>query len=110
MRLCLQQLCEHLGFTGNLDTAIGALVRDRGLPREVQKALDVVRVIGNNAIHPGSIDLRDDRATAAAMFALVNLVAQKLITEPAEIDRLYERLPDGAHEHIESRDQEGQSE
>ena len=39
----------------------------------MQQALDIVRVTGNQAVHPGHIDLSDDRATAEKPFVLVNL-------------------------------------
>ncbi len=70
IRLCIQKLCKELGQPGkNINDDIGALVAD-GLDPRVQKALDAVRVIGNNAVHPGQIDLRDDRATAETLFKL----------------------------------------
>src|SRR5258708_22988331 len=57
LRLAIQKLCKHLGKSGkDLNTDIGELVRD-GLSPRVHQALDSVRVIGNNAVHPGSIDL-----------------------------------------------------
>jgi len=67
-------------------------------------ALDAVRVIGNNAVHPGQIDLTDDVATATALFGLVNFISEKMISEPAEIKRLYDLLPAGALAQIQKRD------
>ena len=57
----------HLELKGkNIDDDIGALVK-RGLDARIQKALDVVRVVGNNAVHPGQIDLRDDNELPAGV-------------------------------------------
>jgi hypothetical protein len=56
-----------------------------GLDGRIQKALDVVRVIGNKAVHPGQIDLRDDKATASKFFALVNLIVEATITSPKHV-------------------------
>ena len=75
-----------------------------GLDPRVQKALDAVRVIGNNAVHPGQIDLRDDRATAESLFGLLNLIAEKMISEPKHVDQIYASLPAGALEAIDKRD------
>jgi uncharacterized protein DUF4145 len=68
LRLCIQKLMVELNETGrDLNQDIGNLVK-KGLDPRIQKALDVVRVIGNNAVHPGQMDLTDDKATAIAHF------------------------------------------
>ena len=60
-----------LGEKGKkIDDDIASLVR-KGLEPDIQQALDVVRVTGNNAVHPGQIILEDDKATAVALFELV---------------------------------------
>ena len=104
LRLCIQKLCRHLGKPGkSIDTDIASLVKD-GLNPRVQRALDIVRVIGNEAVHPGTIDLRDDRETAAKLFNLVNHIAHDRITHPKEIDALYATLPPDKLEGISRRD------
>ncbi|MGK9200481.1 DUF4145 domain-containing protein [Sinorhizobium meliloti] len=103
LRLCIQKLCIHLGQPGNnINSDIKALVQS-GLDPRVQKALDVVRVIGNNAVHPGEIDA-DDRETAETLFQLVNLIADKMISEPKHLDDVYNSLPTGVLEAIDKRD------
>jgi hypothetical protein len=93
LRLCIQKLCKHAGESGiNINGDISNLVK-KGLDKRVQQALDIVRVIGNESVHPGQIDLRDDRATAAELFALVNLVADKMLSEPKRIDQMYRSCP-----------------
>lgn len=104
LRLGIQKLCAHLGQPGkNINADIKALVA-AGLPHKVQEALDSVRVIGNDAVHPGTIDLNDDRDTANQLFRLVNFIAQKMITEPKEIDAIYNNLPAGKLQGIKDRD------
>ena len=106
IRLCIQKLCKELGQSGdNINADIKALVAG-GLDRRVQKALDAVRVIGNNAVHPGQIDLRDDRAIAESLFRLLNLVAEKMISEPKHVDEVYAALPEEALKAIGNRDAE----
>lgn len=59
LRLCVQKLCGFLGESGkDVNADIAALVK-KGLNPKIQKSLDIVRVIGNEAVHPGQIDLRD---------------------------------------------------
>jgi Domain of unknown function (DUF4145) len=109
LRLCIQKLCKGLGLSGkDLDKDIGSLVK-RGLLPSVQKALDAVRVIGNNAVHPGQIDLNDTPDMAAALFRLVNVIAEQMITAPKQVDELYAALPDNARQAIERRDASGSS-
>src|SRR5581483_9395165 len=75
LRLCVQKLCMQLALPGkNLDKDIQSLV-EQGLDSQIQRALDVVRVIGNNAVHPLEMDLTDDHSTAFVLFGLVNLIA-----------------------------------
>jgi len=104
LRLCIQKLCAQLGEPGkNINSDIASLVT-KGLPQGVQQALDAVRVIGNEAVHPGTIDLRDDRDTANRLFKMVNFIAAKMITEPNEIAAMYGSLPASKIAEIEKRD------
>jgi hypothetical protein len=104
LRLAIQKLCKELGEEGkNVNTDIKNLAA-KGLSLAVQKSLDVVRVIGNDSVHPGQIDLRDNMETAKALFKLVNLIAEKMITEPKEVEKIYDSLPDDRKQQIEQRD------
>ena len=104
LRLAIQKLCKHLGESGkHIDTDIANLVK-KGLDVRIQQALDYVRVVGNNAVHPGQMDLKDDRDTARTLFGLVNLITEKMISEPKHVKSLYESLPEGALKAIENRD------
>ena len=76
----------------------------KGLNPLVQKALDIVRVIGNEAVHPGELDLRDDRDTAFELFGLVNSIADQMITHPKAVEALYNKLPESKRKAIEARD------
>jgi hypothetical protein len=104
LRLCIQNLMKELNQKGqNLNSDIGALVA-QGLDPGVQKALDVVRVVGNNAVHPGQIDLKDDKAAAMSLFQLLNVIIERCISIPKKIEAMYAGLPPGALEAIEKRD------
>jgi len=104
LRLAIQKLCKQLGQPGkDLNSDIGNLVKN-GLPVKVQESLDVLRVVGNESVHPGTIDVRDDKATAVALFGLVNFIAEKMISEPKEIDAIYNKLPEEKKQQIQKRD------
>lgn len=104
LRLCIEKLCIELGQKGrNLNEDIGALVKN-GLDPRVQRALDTVRVIGNNYVHPGKMDLGDDRATVNTLFTLLNLIIEKTISEPNHVTEMYDSLPSSVLTAIEKRD------
>lgn len=60
LRLAVEKLCHSLvSPEKGLNECIATLVR-QGLDPEIHQALDYVRVIGNNAVYPGRMDLDDD--------------------------------------------------
>jgi hypothetical protein len=104
LRLCVQKLCKHLGETGkDINQDIKSLVT-KGLNPKIQKSLDIVRVIGNEAVHPGQIDLKDKPETAVSLCQLINIISDAMITQPKMIEELYAELPEGKREHIAKRD------
>ncbi|MBW2640260.1 MAG: DUF4145 domain-containing protein [Deltaproteobacteria bacterium] len=104
LRLAIQKMCKHLGEPGkNINDDIKSLV-SKGLPVKVQQALDSVRVIGNNCVHPGQLDVSDNPDTVTQLFKLLNFIAYKTITEPNEIDEIYNALPQSQRDAIERRD------
>ena len=104
LRLCVQKLCKHLGEKGiNINDDIKSLV-EKGLPIHVQQALDIVRVTGNNAVHPGTINLNDKTENALALFGFVNFLCNHFITQPKIIDGFYNKLPEKDRTNIAKRD------
>jgi hypothetical protein len=110
LRLGIQKLCIHLGEKGkNIDDDIASLVA-KGLNPVVQKSLDVVRVIGNEAVHPGVLDLKDDQDTANTLFTLVNLIVDQMITHPKTVDEMFAKLPESKKAAIAARDEKANRE
>jgi hypothetical protein len=104
LRLCVQKLMPLLGEKGkNINDDIASLVK-KGLPVEIQQALDSLRVIGNESVHPGEINLNDDRETALLLFDLINLTVERMITQPTKIKALYDKLPESKLKGISTRD------
>lgn len=105
LRLAVQKLCKELGEKGkNINEDIASLVA-KGLPIQIQQALDIVRVVGNNAVHPGVINFDDKTDTANKLFGLVNMICEVMISQPKHIALLYENLvPQTARESISKRD------
>jgi hypothetical protein len=106
LRLCLQKLCKQLGEKGkNINDDIAELVK-KGLNPIIQKSLDALRINGNNAVHPGEIDLSEDTARVIKLFGLINFIAEKMISEPKEIESFYDSLPEKAKNAVEERDKQ----
>ena len=90
LRLALQKLMPHLGESGkNLNEDIGNLVK---------------KGIGNNAVYPGELDLKDDVQTAFSLFRLINYIVDNQISSKKEIDGIFEGLPQINIEAIKRRD------
>lgn len=106
LRLAIQKLCPILGATKpDINQAIGELVASGAISPALQTALDTVRVIGNEAVHPGSLDLRDDPMIATQLFRIVNFIIEKAITEPKQLAEIYGSLPPNKLAGIVQRDQ-----
>ena len=96
LRLALQKLCNRLAGQpekSKIDGSIKKLV-ERGLPDSLQKMMDIVRIVGDEAVHPGEINIDDNKDLAIAMFRLINLIIEKIVTEPKEINELYNLMPE----------------
>jgi hypothetical protein len=110
LRLCVQKFCLSLGEKGkNIDADIASLVK-KGLNPLVGDSLDVVRVIGNEAVHPGVIDLKDDRETALKLLQIINSIADQMLTHPKSVKEMYDRLPEEKRKAIEERNKKALSE
>lgn len=103
LRLAVQRLCQDLSEERELNDAIGDLVAN-GLHPIVQEALDSVRLIGNEAVHPGQMGLEDDHETVARLFMLLNVIAEQMITRPKEVREVYMGLPEEKRNQIDKRD------
>ena len=103
LRLAIQVLCKELGESGqNINKDIGHLVQ-KGLPVIVQQSLDIVRVTGNDAVHPGQIDT-DNPETVSQLFSLINVIIEYMIELPKKINGIYSSLPSDKVAGIETRD------
>jgi len=104
LRLALQKLCKQLGEKGeNINDDIGNLVK-KGLNPQIQKSLDILRITGNNAVHPGEIHVEEDSALVLKLFELINFIAEKMLSEPRDIDSFYSRLPEKSRDAVDKRD------
>jgi len=104
LRLCIEKICDEKGSSGrDLNEKIGKLVAN-GLDEEIAKALDSIRVIGGQAVHPLEMDLRDDIGTATALFKIVNYISEWAHSRKKTINDIFDSLPEKKKDAIEKRD------
>lgn len=103
LRLGLELLLEDLypAKKGNLNAMIAEGVK-AGLPEQVQKTMDVMRFSGNENVHAFQPD--DSAADASTLFGLLNYVVERLISQPKQLDALYEGLPENFKDSVAKRD------
>lgn len=103
LRLALEKLLPLVGAEGkDINNMIGDLV-GKGLNKSVEQALDSLRFIGNEAVHPGMIRIQDDKEISIALFKILNFIVQNLITEIREIQNIHDLIPEGKKQGIEAR-------
>ncbi len=109
LRVTLEKLTEELGEKeGNLNTRIGNLHK-RGLAQEIINSLDIVRISANEGgSHAGQIDLtgEDGAEIVNTLFWLVNIIVEKTISEPKEIEENFSKLPQSKKDGVKNRDLE----
>ena len=103
LRLALQEILNEVvegGEKNNINKNIGILSKE--VDKTTQKALDLIRINGNNAVHPGEIQIEEE--TTEYMYKLLNIIVQKLISDKKQIDDLYNNLSENQKKSIKERD------
>ena len=104
LRLCVQKLCKHFGQPGeNINSDIKALVA-AGLSLQMQHALDTVRIVGNNAVHPGLLSDGEMESTVPVLFKVVAFIVDDFITKPRMLQKAYLATPQSARDAVDKRD------
>ncbi len=85
---------------------IGDLVKG-GLAAQVQQAMDMLRVTGNDAVHPVQtivLESDEEAGLVPGLFEMLNFIVEQVVDRQAHIDRLFGQLPESARKVIEKRD------
>ena len=105
LRLCVQELCKELEGSGDINKDIEKFMQQTpSLPIQVKQSLDIIRVSGNHAVHPGEINFDDRKDDAQALFGLINLIVDIMIAQPKRVDDIHSTLPERDLKSIEKRD------
>ncbi len=96
LRLALQLLLKEVlqeDSTGNIYRDINKL-KDQSIDTNLIRALDIIRISGNESVHPGTLDLNENRDDAIYLFALLNMICDQFFTQPRKMQEMYERMPE----------------
>ena len=66
--------------------------------------MDTLRVVGNESVHPGVIDLDADDELLPGLFGLVNLIVDQVVARPKRVALMFAKSPDDKRTQIEQRD------
>ena len=102
LRLALQMLLKRLGNSGDINRAIDNL-EENGLNADTKRAMHILRVIGNHAVHAGEINFDSDTDTDE-LFNLLNAIVLELITLPRKRQELFDSLPERDKKFIEKKE------
>lgn len=107
LRLALEKLLIIVGAKGNsINSRINNLVVEQKIPTSVQQALDTIRILGNDGVHPGVIDISDNerKENALMLFLLLNIIVDRMIKADMQIQQFYSLIPESKRKAIEQRD------
>jgi hypothetical protein len=105
LRVATEKLCKELGDSEQQPRpAITPLLQEE-VDARVLKVLEAMRVIESNAMPSDHVSVRDDRATAETLSGLVNLICEKMMIEPRQLQALYTKVREGAQNGIEQQAQ-----
>lgn len=96
LRLALQLLLKEVlqeESSGNIFQDIKKL-KDRPIDSSLIKALDIIRISGNESVHPGTLNLNESKDDALYLFDLLNMICDQFFTQPRKMQEMYERMPE----------------
>lgn len=94
LRLCVEKLCGHLDAEGSdLDKKVAWLVTKGLANAEIARAMHIIRIVGNDAVHAGTIFEDDDEYSNSFFFGLLNRIVERLIGDKRKDAEMWSLLP-----------------
>lgn len=56
--------------------------------------MDIIRFEGNESVHPGEININENRDDAQLLFTFINMIVEEYFSAPARIEEIYQRIPE----------------
>jgi len=94
LRLALERLMGELDVEGRtLNDKINNYCNNYNSDNRLIKAFHLVRLVGNDVVHSGVLDVDDNEDIARAMFGIINEIVNETITKKNKMDAIFECLP-----------------
>jgi len=105
LRLSLEMICDELNAEGgNLFEKICSIYEKEHI-KVSTRAMHLVRIIVGNSIHfPPKIDLGDSEEIAKTLLGLIDIIAERVLTEPKKINDLWAKIPESKRLEIEKNE------
>lgn len=104
LRLALQKLLSLYSEKRDINKAIGDLVERRIINATTQKAMDALRIVGNEAVHPAELNLSEDPQRVLGLFNLLNIICRQILTDSKEAGEAFEQLSEEKRKWVADRD------
>ena len=95
LRVALEKLCREQGEENSSLSQNIELLKEKGeIPEEIYEAMTVVRVVGNQAVHPGKIEFESNETPeiVISLFEVINFIAENMITKKKRAKAIYEKV------------------
>lgn len=93
LRTVMEKLCTELNVKGeNLASKIDDMMEGGKIDKELENAMQAVRLIGNEAIHEGVISEGDEWKTVDILFDIIDELSERLFSKPKRIRQLTSKL------------------
>jgi hypothetical protein len=115
LRLAIEKLCDYFLKQNNKSIELSKydlnakinLLSGQDLTttraKRLLTQLQLIRIIGNEAVHPGEMDLRGDQKTATELFPFINMIAEEMITAPKKEKEMLYNLPKNKTQEINAK-------
>lgn len=106
LRLALEALLTSLKIPGkSIHQKIGSLFASDLLTERTIQACDCIRLMGNEGVHIGEINLAEGTNIALDMFNVINYIIEDIDTIK-KIEKMYANIPKTKKDEIEKRNKE----
>lgn len=76
----------------HLDTIIKSFTNSGILDQTLNEAANSLRLTGNNAVHPGKLELDHITEITTVLFEFINIIVYELISKPQKINDTYKKI------------------